>query len=284
MRFAVCEKNSAYARHMISVLEGVRNGTGAWYPSGSSLGRALERGDQLDLLVLDLEMPDISPGIAIRIVRRYLPQIALVATASDPRRVTEAFMLDGVQQFFVKPIDAPEVFRREIGRILDSRPETCKPWCLHVQNCLYRVNPQDVICIEGYYRHLTVYAGDRAFELPGRMSEAVKRLKGCGFYPCHQRYLVNLRCIQDICGNKLLCRGGRQVPVSCRRRSGLLRAYAQFKLHAGQPEPSEPAAGRRALQSRRGYSRIEPKRLRKTPAGDSAAPGSDAAGKRGGCL
>ena len=118
MQFAVCERNSTYAKHIIAILEKIQNSTGVWYPSGSSLVRALESGVKLDLLVLDMEMPDISPGIAIRIVRRHLPEIALVVTAADPRRVTETFMLDGVEQFFVRPLAPTEVFLRGICRIL----------------------------------------------------------------------------------------------------------------------------------------------------------------------
>lgn len=230
LQFAVCERNSTYAKHIIAILEKIQNSTGVWYPSGSSLVRALESGVKLDLLVLDMEMPDISPGIAIRIVRRHLPEVAVAVTATDPRLVTEAFMLDGVEQFFVKPLASTEVFLREICRILANRTKRQAPWCLSVQNCLYRINPQDIICIEGYYGHLTVYVGDQAFELPGRLSEVTQKLDGHGFYLCHQRYLVNLRFIRAIHGPRLICQGGRQVPVSHRKRSGLLRAYADFKM------------------------------------------------------
>ena len=139
-------------------------------------------------------------------------------------------MLDGVEQFFVKPLASTEVFLREICRILANRTKRQAPWCLSVQNCLYRINPQDIICIEGYYGHLTVYVGDQAFELPGRLSEVTQKLDGHGFYLCHQRYLVNLRFIRAIHGPRLICQGGRQVPVSHRKRSGLLRAYADFKM------------------------------------------------------
>lgn len=230
LQFAVCERNSTYAKHIIAILEKIQNSTGVWYPSGSSLVRALESGAQFDLLLLDMEMPDVSPGIAIRTVRRCLPEIAVAVTATDPRLVTEAFMLDGVEQFFVKPLASTEVFLREICRILANRTKRQAPWCLSVQNCLYRINPQDIICIEGYYGHLTVYAGDQAFELPGRLSAVAQKLKGQGFYLCHQRYLVNLRFVQAIRGTKLICQDGRQILISHRKRAGLLRAYADFKM------------------------------------------------------
>ena len=49
MQFAVCESNPTYAKHMVSILEKIRNSTGIWYPSGKGLARALESGDYFSL-------------------------------------------------------------------------------------------------------------------------------------------------------------------------------------------------------------------------------------------
>ena len=226
MHFAICEDSPAQAAEICTYLEEIPGSQISVFDHGQAFLDAVIAGTKFDIILLDIEVPDMLGTAIAKALKDYLPHADVAFLSAYPQYVTEAFALR-VSQFFQKPLNR-HIFMHEIQRIMRIRATKSQFWCVRNKKCIYRLHPSDIVYVEAYHRHLMIQTVQERIEIIGKMSDAIKKLEQYGFCLCHQGYLVNMKFVASIGKDEVTCTTGHKVLLSVRKKSTFLKAYNHF--------------------------------------------------------
>lgn len=226
MHFAICEDSPAQAAEICTYLEEIPGSQISVFDHGQAFLDAVIAETKFDIILLDIELPDMLGTAIAKALKDYLPHADVAFVSAYPQYVTEAFALR-VSQFFQKPLNR-HIFMHEIQRIMRIRATESQFWCVRNKKCIYRLHPSDIVYVEAYHRHLMIQTVQERIEIIGKMSDAVKELEQYGFCLCHQGYLVNMKFVASIGKDEVTCTTGHKVLLSVRKKSTFLKAYNHF--------------------------------------------------------
>jgi two-component system LytT family response regulator len=220
------EMNRLTLEHYVAVTDGLT--LAGKFVDGIACLNYFRKGGKADILLLDINMPELTGLDLVRILPEPLPAVVLVTSHRD--YAVDAFELR-VTDYLVKPLDYAR-FSRTIDRIRNQRaalaPATpsheqkAEPMFgadgnslfLKINNRLMRVNFDEVLYIEAMsmysvlvtlkHKHI-VYATLKTFE---------ERLPFAHFVRVHRSYMVNTQLIEAVEDNQLQMPGGHEVPVA----------------------------------------------------------------------
>ena len=217
------EMNRLALEHYVSITNGLTL-TGS-FTDGIACLNYFRAGGQADILLLDIDMPELTGLDLVRILPKPLPEVVLVTSHRD--YAVDAFELR-VTDYLVKPLDYAR-FCRTVDHIRGLRvpaapaaDESNEPMFgaegnslfLKINNRLTRVNFDEVLYIEAMsmysvlvtlkHKHI-VYATLKTFE---------ERLPFAHFTRVHRSYMVNTQLIEAVEDNQLQLPGGHEVPVA----------------------------------------------------------------------
>jgi len=226
VHFAVCEDNKEQAVEICTYLKEIPDSQISTFDCGQAFLDAVTDGTKFDIILLDIELPDMLGTAIAKALKDYLPHADVAFVSAYPQYVTEAFALR-VSQFFQKPLNR-HIFMHEIQRIMRIRATESQFWCVRNKKCIYRLHPSDIVYVEAYHRHLMIQTVQERIEIIGKMSDAVKELEQYGFCLCHQGYLINMKFVASIASDEIICTTGHRVLLSVRKKSDFLKAYNYF--------------------------------------------------------
>lgn len=199
------------------------------YLSSEDLLEAWERGLQIDMLFLDIQIPRELDGmeVANTIFQRdeYIP-IAFVTNYSE--YACEGYRVNALR-YILKPVrqqaidDCMDIawHRWKLAQTESIRIDTEK------QTVLLPV--QDVICVEAYDHQLLIYStSDTPLEVRGRISDYEKVLPSSLFARCHRSYIVNVRYVRKLQRDLLMLAGGKSIPIGRKYSSAFIRLFNQY--------------------------------------------------------
>jgi two-component system LytT family response regulator len=218
------EMNRLTLEHYVGITEGLTL-AGA-FADGVACLNYFRAGGTADILLLDINMPELTGLDLVRILPEPLPEVVLVTSHRD--YAVDAFELR-VTDYLVKPLDYAR-FSRTVDRIRSQRVALAVPALeegsetmfgaeghtlfLKINNRLTRVNFDEVLYIEAMsmysvlvmpkHKHI-VYATLKTFE---------ERLPFAHFVRVHRSYMVNTNLIEAVEDNQLQLPGGHEVPVA----------------------------------------------------------------------
>ena len=123
-------------------------------------------------------------------VRKKDSKVIIIFISSHPNYVFESFNVEPLH-FLVKPISEVEfknVFFRAVSKYNNLNSVLSLKW----QNERYQIKISQILYIEAYRRHVTVYTENECFEAVGKLSEMLEILEPHGFIRTHQGFLVNM--------------------------------------------------------------------------------------------
>lgn len=154
------------------------------------------KGEEVDVVFLDIQMPSMSGLDFIRITRR-LPQV--IITTAYSQHAVEAFDLD-VKDYLLKPFSF-ERFLKALGRIdpqiAESRVQAVALEeagvgyaFFNVNKTMMRVNFTDVLYVESMREYVYIHTSTGRIITKMTMHEMEQLLKA-GFIRIHRSFLVN---------------------------------------------------------------------------------------------
>ncbi len=87
---------------------------------------------------------------------------------------------------------------------------------------------EDIYYIEAFGDEAIIYKKDTYSTVRKTMNYLLEQL-GDAFYRCHKSYIVNFDYVQRIDTDSIILKDARSVPVSVRRRGGLLKIYNHYE-------------------------------------------------------
>lgn len=87
---------------------------------------------------------------------------------------------------------------------------------------------EDIYYIEAFGDEAIIYKKDTYSTVRKTMDYLLEQL-GNAFYRCHKSYIVNFAYVQRIDNDSVILKDARSVPVSVRRRGGMVKIYHRYE-------------------------------------------------------
>lgn len=196
------------------------------FQSSSEALNFLNKDQNIDLLFLDIEMPDMN-GLELLDQLKYSPLV--VITSSNKAYAFDAFEYE-VVDFLNKPILASK-FLRAVEKVNDRYIQRNKIALSSAASELYvrsdgklvRISYDDVLYFENVGDYIKVITSKGLHIINGALKTLAEKLTHPRFLKVHRSYIVNLDKIIDIEDNSLLI-GRKVIPISRAHKSLVLNS------------------------------------------------------------
>jgi DNA-binding LytR/AlgR family response regulator len=206
----------------------------------SSAMEAMEvlRQQPVDLLFLDIQMPDIS---GIQMLRSLQSRPLVIFTTAFSKYATEGFDLD-VIDYLLKPYSF-ERFLKAVNKVqeyMDLRGLAANQAngreIVASQNFLFvkadyklhKINLKDILYIEGLKDYVKIYTGDKPIVTQMSMKGLEEKLSAKDFIRIHRSFIVAFSKI-DFIQKHMLTIGNKEIPISDHYRDELFKIINQEK-------------------------------------------------------
>jgi DNA-binding LytR/AlgR family response regulator len=175
--------------------------------------------NEIDILFLDVEMPDVS-GFQLLDQMLYLPNVILTTSKTD--YAFDAFQY-GVADYLKKPITYNR-FVEAVTKIKDSLAKKAVPAAkiadvnleeifIKADGKLTRLNFQEILYIESLGDYVKYFTATKNYVTLSTLKAVEEKMVGNKFMKVHRSYIVNLQKIKDIQDNSLVIEGN-VIPIS----------------------------------------------------------------------
>lgn len=212
--------------HIVSIMQ--ENSKDKWtileYVSPLKL---LEEVTKIDILFLDIEMPEMD-GIEVgRKVMSINPECKLLMATSRIDRFKEAFHIEATR-FITKPF-----FRDEIKEALLASFEE-KPGENGIEAFRDRINfklkEKDISMIRAFNGYVEIIAGNGVFRKDISLNALEEQLDKRIFFRINRQYLINLGYV-DFYNKNYVKVGDNKYTIAIRRQRDFLNKYTEYDLN-----------------------------------------------------
>jgi DNA-binding LytR/AlgR family response regulator len=199
-----------------------------------SAAEALEilRTQSVDLLFLDIQMPDIS---GVQLLKSLQHKPLVIFTTAYSKYATDGFDLD-VIDYLLKPY-AFERFLKAVNKVYEyldlqhraqhnagSREIVASHEFLFVRADyrLYKINLRDILYVEGLKDYVKIYISEKPIVTQMSMKSLEEKLPLRDFIRVHRSYIVAFNKI-DFVQKHMVTIGNKEIPVSEHYRDQLFK-------------------------------------------------------------
>ena len=183
---------------------------------------------EVDLLICDIEMPDLSGLNFIRSLKN--PPLVVFVTAHRDYAL-DCYEVSPVD-FLLKPLDY-ERFLSAIEKVrhrLENRPETSpiEPYFFVRENLHYvQIRSKDVLYIKAQENFVQIVTTDHTYLPLLTITKLEEKLKADVFLRVHRSYIVHRDAITKITKNHIILRGGHEIPIGDQYRSKINQKHIE---------------------------------------------------------
>lgn len=178
--------------------------------------------EQIDILLLDIQMPDISGMEMLRLINN---KPAVILTTAYSEYAVDAFTL-GVVDYLLKPFDYAR-FVQAINKAINYNTteipnEAANDYMMvKADYKLYKVNFDDLLFIEGQHEYVTFHTKTKRITALYSLRNLEETLPKDKFVRTHKSYIVSIKNIEDI--DKInVTVAGNKIPVGASYRDALI--------------------------------------------------------------
>lgn len=178
--------------------------------------------EQIDILLLDIQMPDISGMEMLRLINN---KPAVILTTAYSEYAVDAFTL-GVVDYLLKPFDYArfvQAINKAINYNITETPNEAANDYMMVKADykLYKVNFDDLLFIEGQHEYVTFHTKTKRITALYSLRNLEETLPKDKFVRTHKSYIVSIKNIEDI--DKInVTVAGNKIPVGASYRDALI--------------------------------------------------------------
>ena len=186
----------------------------------------LKHQSPIDILFLDIEMPEID-GIEVgyKINEQY-PDCKIIMASSRIDRFKEAFLINAIR-FITKPFVRDEIHEALTTCLKKSPGETIVDVFYNRIN--YQIKEKDITYIRAYNGYVEIFTHNKTFRKEASLDELEKMMDKKIFFRIHRQYLINMQHISSY-ETKSVIVDGVTIPISRRRYSDFVKAFMDFDL------------------------------------------------------
>ena len=180
--------------------------------------------EQIDILLLDIQMPDISGMEMLKLIDKK-PSVILTTAYSE--YAVDAFSL-GVIDYLLKPFDYAR-FLQAINKAVNVNTSTAVAntdmsndyLMVKADYKLYKVNYDDLLFIEGQHEYVTFHTKAKRITALYSLKNLEDTLPKDRFVRVHKSFIVSIKNIEDIDKTNVGVAGSK-IPVGASYRDALI--------------------------------------------------------------
>ena len=179
--------------------------------------------EQVDILLLDIQMPDISGMEMIKLLNNN--RVAVVLTTAYSEYAVDAFSL-GVIDYLLKPFDYAR-FVQAINKAIsykmqEPQSEFSNDYIMvKADYKLYKVNFEDLLYIEGQHEYVTFHTVTKRITALYSLKNLEETLPKDKFVRTHKSFIVSIKNIEDIDKANVTV-AGNKIPIGSSYRDALI--------------------------------------------------------------
>lgn len=179
--------------------------------------------EQIDILLLDIQMPDIT---GIELLKSLNSKPAVILTTAYSEYAVDAFTL-GVSDYLLKPFDYAR-FMQAINKVVDNHvPDkqndepTNDYLMVKADYKLYKINFDELLFIEGQHEYVTFHTKTKRITALYSLRNLEDTLPKDKFVRTHKSFIVSIKNIEDI-DKTTVTVSGNKIPVGASYRDSLI--------------------------------------------------------------
>lgn len=180
--------------------------------------------EKIDILLLDIQMPDISGIEMLKLLNNTKPSVILTTAYSE--YAVDAFSL-GVVDYLLKPFDYSrfvQAINKAINNTLNSETvseSSVDYMMVKADYKLYKVNYDDLLFIEGQHEYVTFHTKTKRITALYSLKNLEDTLPKDKFVRTHKSFIVSIKNIEDI--DKVnVSVAGNKIPIGASFRDSLI--------------------------------------------------------------
>ena len=182
-----------------------------------------EQIEDIDLLVLDVEMPEMSGLDLIEMLDR-LPHIIIITSKEE--YALQAFQYN-VRDFLVKPLSYPSFLKavEKVSAIAHRPIEKKNPYLFVRENTIVsKVSHKDIVWFEALGDYVRIFCTDGSYTANTTMKNLERTLEGFNYFiRVHRSYIINIDHINSFDYNIVIVgKNNKLVPIGNTYRKPLL--------------------------------------------------------------
>ena len=193
------------------------------FESGMEL---LERVPEIDVVFLDIEMPDLDGIETGRYIQSLNGNCKIIMATSKVERFKESFRINAFR-FITKPFEAEEI-EEALQAVWDSQMgmDLIELYDRRIQ---YSFLQRDISYIISYDSYAEFFVGNKVLRKEIALNELEKILDKSLFHRVHRQYMVNMLWIVRY-KNGVINLDKKEIPVARRKKKDFEQAYMEFDL------------------------------------------------------
>ena len=196
------------------------------YNSGIALVESIRKGNQVDIIFLDINM-DIMDGLTVaRKIRELLEDVPIILVTAFMNYALDGYKVRA-SRFLIKD-DLDKTFRECMDDICQEIRKKSGMIALSCVEGEVRLKVPDIILIETAGHKCLIQMKDRTYQIYEKLEVLEEKLKDQGFLRTHKSFLVNMRHIENINSYLLTLDNDRQISVPKARYKQVKREYTLF--------------------------------------------------------
>ena len=179
-----------------------------------------------DIVLMDIEMPDLDGMTAAKKLREVDPEVILVFVTNMAQYAVEGYEVSAMD-FMVKPVryDNLKLKLERAEKKLEGKGED--RFLVRGKNGPVVICVPDIRYVEVTDHMLTFYTNEGAIKVTGSLKEIEKRLEGRDFSRANSCYLVNLKYVTGA-SDGMVTVGGVRLSISRARRKSFMSDLADY--------------------------------------------------------
>lgn len=231
MKIAVCDDDAAQTEYISALVKkwaaqrkldaAVEN-----YGSAEAFQFAWSAEKNVDILLLDIEMPGLNGMELAKEIRKSDDELAIVFITGFSEYISEGYDVSALH-YLLKPVDEQKLFAC-LDRAAQKKKTAPPLLLIECGGERLRLLQSDIVYLEAF-AHLTIIAAERReFEIGESIGSLEKQLEAALFLRPHRSYLVGLKHIEKIGKTELTLDNGARIPVSRRLYTDVNQAFIRF--------------------------------------------------------
>lgn len=185
----------------------------------------LEKKDELDFLLLDIEMPGMDGIEAGFKLRDWNIEYKIIMLTAREDRFRDAFKI-GAFRFVSKPIDKMDLYK-----VIDDVREHAIAFqnvTVYRNGVSYKIPQRDILYVQAERSSTLIFTSNLEFRSEHSLTMWMDILDERVFFQTHKSFIVNMSKIEDIQTNVIRLINGDKVSISRRLRTSFLNAYMLY--------------------------------------------------------